>query len=69
MPRVLALHRWLGTAAALWVVVTAVCVERDTRRGTRGRTTRALLFAGALLVGLTGHFGGILAHGEHFFDW
>jgi hypothetical protein len=69
MPQTLALHRWLGTAAALWVVVTAVCSERDARRGERGLDTRVLLFVGALLIGLTGHFGGILAHGEDFFAW
>ena len=31
--------------------------------------TRVLLFVGALMIGLTGHFGGILVHGQDFFDW
>jgi mono/diheme cytochrome c family protein/uncharacterized membrane protein len=69
MPRILNLHRWLGTAAGLWVVGTAFFSEQDARRGERRPLTRVLLFAGALLIGLTGHFGGILAHGEDFFDW
>jgi hypothetical protein len=69
MPRILNLHRWLGTAAGLWVVGTAVLSEQDARRGERSQLTRVLLFAGALLIGLSGHFGGILAHGEDFFDW
>jgi hypothetical protein len=51
------------------VVVTAVFSERDARQGKRSQRTRVLLFLGALLIGLTGHFGGILAHGEDFFDW
>jgi hypothetical protein len=69
MPRLLSLHRWFGTAASLWVVTTAVFSERDARRGVRSWHTRGLLFVGALLVGLTAHFGGILVHGEGFFDW
>jgi uncharacterized membrane protein/mono/diheme cytochrome c family protein len=69
MPRILTLHRWLGTTAGLWVIVTAVLSERDVRRGVRSQTTRVLLFVAALLIGLTGHFGGILVHGVDFFDW
>jgi hypothetical protein len=66
-PRLLSLHRWLGTAAGLWVAATVICSERDVRRGVRSGHTRVLLFVGALLIGLTAHFGGILVHGEDFF--
>jgi uncharacterized membrane protein len=69
MPRILTFHRWLGTTAGLSVVVTAILSEGDARRGIRSLTTRTLLFVGALLIGLTGHFGGILTQGEEFFDW
>jgi uncharacterized membrane protein len=69
MPQLLTFHRWLGTTAALWVAVTAVFSERDARRGARTQPTRVLLFVGALLIALNGHLGGMLAHGEHFFDW
>jgi uncharacterized membrane protein len=68
-PRILTLHRWLGTAAALWACVTAACSEWDARRGVRGWGTRGLLFGGAALIGLAAHFGGMLAQGEDFFDW
>jgi mono/diheme cytochrome c family protein/uncharacterized membrane protein len=68
-PQFLALHRWLGTAAALWMVVTAVVFERDARRDSRSWQARVLLFAGTLIVALTAHLGGIMAHGEDFFSW
>jgi uncharacterized membrane protein len=69
LPRVLTLHRWLGTAAGVWLVVTLVASEWDVRRGERSRLARLLLLGGALLVGLTAHFGGTLAQGEGFFAW
>lgn len=69
MPRILTLHRWLGTVTGLWLVATAAFTEWDARRGVRSMATRGLLLAGALLVGLTGHVGGILTHGEDFVDW
>jgi hypothetical protein len=68
-PGLLALHRWVGTAAGLWVVATVIFSERDARLGARSGRVRVLMFAGALLVVLTAHFGGILAHGEDFFNW
>jgi uncharacterized membrane protein/mono/diheme cytochrome c family protein len=61
------LHRWLGTAAAGWALVTAGLSAWDERRGVRSRWFRAALFLGALLVGATGHFGGVLVHGDDFF--
>jgi hypothetical protein len=69
MPHILAFHRWLGTAAGVWLAVTAGFSEWDAHRGVRSRGTRLLLLAGALLVGLSAHFGGILAQGEDFFAW
>jgi len=32
-PQLLMAHRWLGPSAALWLVMTAICAERDSRRG------------------------------------
>jgi mono/diheme cytochrome c family protein len=69
MPQILTVHRWIGTGAGLWVIFTAVLSERDARRDLRSGSTRVLLFVGALLIGLAGHFGGVLAHGEDFFNW
>jgi uncharacterized membrane protein len=68
-PRLLALHRWLGTTAALLAVGSAVLSEADARAGRRRPWFRILLFLGALLVGVAGHLGGTLVHGEDFFDW
>jgi mono/diheme cytochrome c family protein len=69
MAGILTLHRWLGTAAGVGAVATAILSARDQRCGKRSPVTRLLLFVGALLIGLTGHFGGILVHGEDFFAW
>jgi uncharacterized membrane protein len=65
----LTLHRWLGTAAGACAVAVAVFSEVDARRGVRRWGTRALLLAGALVVGLTAHLGGLMVHGEGLFDW
>lgn len=65
-PQVLGLHRWIGTTAAAWAVVTVFVSERDERRGVRSLWFRVWLFLSALLVAVTGHFGGILVHGDDF---
>jgi hypothetical protein len=65
----LGLHRWIGTTAGVWAVAVAVCSERDSRRGVRSWWTRGLVLAGAALVGLTAHLGGLLVHGADFYDW
>jgi len=67
--QVLALHRWLGTGACVWAVFLAILSEVDASRGERTRRVRILLFVGALLVGLVGHLGGTLVHGQDYFDW
>jgi hypothetical protein len=67
-PRLLSLHRWLGTMACLAAVAAAGFSERDSWRGVRSRGTRVLIVVAALFVGLTAHFGGLLAHGVGFFD-
>lgn len=67
MPQVLGLHRWIGTATALWTVGTALLSVRDERRGVRSPWFRAWLFLGATLVGVSGHLGGVLVHGEDYF--
>ena len=68
-PQVLTFHRWIGTSAGVWLVVTLVVSEWDVRRGARSWYVRLLIFSGALLVGLAAHFGGILVHGENFLSW
>jgi uncharacterized membrane protein/mono/diheme cytochrome c family protein len=61
------LHRWLGTAAAGWALVTAGLSARDERRGIRSHWFCVALFIGAALVAATGHFGGVLVYGADFF--
>ncbi len=56
------LHRWLGTAAGAWSVGLVVLSEIDQARGRRTLLFRGALLAGALLIGATGHFGGLLSH-------
>jgi uncharacterized membrane protein/mono/diheme cytochrome c family protein len=64
--QLLALHRWIGTAAATWAVGTALVSEWDERRGVRSHWFRVWLFVGALLVAVEGHMGGMLVHGDDF---
>jgi uncharacterized membrane protein len=65
----LALHRWIGTAAGAWAVGIAVVSEVDARRGVRSWSTRVLLLIGVLLVSVAAHFGGLMVHGKDFYDW
>jgi hypothetical protein len=64
----LGLHRWLGTTAGLWAVAIALISERDNRRQQRSGLFCALLWSGTFLVAVTAHFGGLLVHGDSFFD-
>jgi mono/diheme cytochrome c family protein len=68
LPRLLSLHRWLGAGAGLVAVAAAALSEWDARRGVRSRCARVAIPVAALLVALTAHLGGILTHGEDFFD-
>jgi disulfide bond formation protein DsbB len=68
-PQLLMAHRWLGTTAALWLVITAICAERDARQGKRSRSVRLLLAAVILVTVITAHLGGLLDHGEDFFNY
>jgi mono/diheme cytochrome c family protein/uncharacterized membrane protein len=67
MPQILGMHRWVGTAAAVWSLGIVLLGEWDERRGVRSLWFRVFLFIGALLVGASGHLGGVLVHGEDFF--
>jgi mono/diheme cytochrome c family protein/uncharacterized membrane protein len=66
---VVVFHRLLGTVAGAWTVVMALLSERESRRGQRTLVFRSLLWSGALLVAAAGHFGGLLVHGDRFFEW
>jgi uncharacterized membrane protein/mono/diheme cytochrome c family protein len=62
-------HRWLGTAAGVWSFALVLLSERDSRHKQRTWLFRIHLWVGGLLVSITGHFGGLLVHGESYFDW
>jgi len=66
-PQLLMAHRWFGTAASVWLFMTAICAELDARRGVRSRVVCVLLACGVLITALTAHLGGLLAHGADFF--
>jgi mono/diheme cytochrome c family protein len=68
-PTLLGLHRWLGTLGGFSAAAAAVASEIDARRRRRCLLFRIVLFAAALLIGVAGHFGGSLVHGEDFFFW
>ena len=67
--QLLTAHRWLGTTAAVWLVITAVCVERDARRGLRSRAAWLLMTSAILVTALTAHLGGLLDRGSDFFNY
>jgi mono/diheme cytochrome c family protein/uncharacterized membrane protein len=68
-PRTLDLHRWFGTLTGVWAVGLVLLSERDVRRQQRSWLFRIALGIGALLVIAAGHFGGIMSHGDDFFNW
>jgi len=68
-PGLLGWHRWLGTAAAVVLVLTAYLVEMDAWWGQRSLWTRVMVFVSAAVVGAAGHFGGLLVHGADFLEW
>ncbi|MBX3357403.1 MAG: hypothetical protein KF745_03150 [Phycisphaeraceae bacterium] len=64
-------HMWLGIAAAVLAVTTAVLLEVSMRRGGAGdgggrRGYRLALLATLGVVIAAGHFGATLTHGEGF---
>ena len=67
--RILVLHRWVGTAAALCALATALLSERDAYRQQRSRLFRITFWTGNLLIAAAGHFGGTMVHGDDFLNW
>ena len=65
---ILAVHRWLGTFAGLGATALAVVSERENRRRLRSVSFRIALWTGACLIAATAHFGGLMVHGNDFFD-
>jgi len=68
---VVTIHRWLGTTAAVWALLTCALSEASRRAGrhTWRPWYRLALFTAALLIGVTGHFGGTLVFGVDYYRW
>ena len=71
LARVLEYHRWLGTGTAALAGVAAVLGEVQRRRPVLvlRMAYRAALLLAAVVVGVTGHFGGMLVYGVDYFKW
>jgi len=65
------IHKWLGIATACLAVVVAILCELNFRAETprKKMSFRLALFAAAIVVGLTGYFGGLLTFGSGHFSW
>jgi uncharacterized membrane protein len=65
---VLDAHRWAGVATAA-VALVALCFLFRARsaEGRRTLVARASLYAVAILVGLAGHWGGVLVYGPDYY--
>ncbi len=62
------LHKWMGLAT-LGVALVATAMARRTAKGGNPLPYRLTLFTAALLVGATGHLGGLLVYGLNHFSW
>jgi uncharacterized membrane protein/mono/diheme cytochrome c family protein len=64
------IHKWLGTATAIWALVcaTLLCMNECAEGSPERRRFRGALLLGALLIGITGFLGGALAAGglDHY---
>jgi uncharacterized membrane protein len=70
--QVLAWHRWLGTATAVWAILTLVLSELAHREGQPRHlryTFRMTLFVGIVLVSVAGYLGASLIFGVNHFTW
>jgi hypothetical protein len=63
-------HKWLGTATAVWAVVCAVllCMNECAEGSPERRRFRGALMLGALFIAITGFLGGALVAGglDHY---
>lgn len=57
------LHRWTGTFAALWAVITLGLWARAQRPEASRWLYRFALWLGAVAIGAAGYLGGIITHG------
>ena len=70
--KILAWHRWLGTATAVWAVLILALSELAHRRGnpeSLSRSFRLILLVGVILVSVAGYLGASLIYGLNHFVW
>ncbi len=69
--RDIGVHRWLAFATIALSIVLLALSELVHRREGAGPSSqyRLVLFATVVLVGVTGHFGGMLVHGSGYLSW
>ena len=63
----LLLHRWLGIATALFACAAVMFGAAAQVSATAAKMRLASVFCAAVLVGVTGHFGGTLVYGPNFY--
>jgi mono/diheme cytochrome c family protein len=64
--QLLLLHRWIGTGAGVLAPCIALLAEQDVRVGRRRMWVRWGIIGLGVLVGVAGHFGGMLVYGSNF---
>jgi uncharacterized membrane protein len=64
-------HRWVGTGAAVWALIALVAWYRYRKEGNDGGIWfyRFSLLVGGVLVGISGHLGGVLVYGLDYYSW
>jgi uncharacterized membrane protein len=65
-------HRWLGLSTGVAAVIAGGASLLSQRADSSPRgiwAYRTALFLSAALVGITGHFGGVLIYGYEHFQW
>ena len=63
-------HRWLGTCATIAAVGSVVLDRLFEDRSSRSIWMyRAALAGASALIAVTGHLGGVLVWGAHFWRW
>ncbi len=66
---VLLRHKLLGLSTLVVILIAAALSERLHRKQAGLWSYRIALLLSVLLVGATGHFGGILVYGLNYFSW